>query len=67
MWRRTGRDEVSALSLMLSQGIELMKIGYKKLIEEAEKHIDAINIDEVEALIGDEGTVIVDIRDIREL
>jgi rhodanese-related sulfurtransferase len=52
---------------MLSQGIELMKIGYKKLIEEAEKHIDAINIDEVEALIGDEGTVIVDIRDIREL
>lgn len=44
-----------------------MKKGYKALIEEAEKNIEAISIDEAEALIDDEHTIFVDIRDIREL
>ena len=44
-----------------------MKIGYKQLIEEAERHIKAISIDEAEKLLEDEDTVVVDIRDIREL
>jgi len=44
-----------------------MKFGYKQLIEEAEKHINAITVDKAEALIEDDGTVFVDIRDIREL
>ena len=44
-----------------------MKIGYKMLIEEAEKNIEAISIDEVAGLLHDESVTIVDIRDIREL
>lgn len=44
-----------------------MKVGYKELIERAEQNIESISVDEAEALINDEGTVFVDIRDIREL
>ena len=44
-----------------------MKVGYKKLIEEAEKNIETISIDEVAGLLHDEAVTIVDIRDIREL
>ena len=44
-----------------------MKIGYKQLIEAAEKEIESISVDEAKALIGDEGVTFVDIRDIREL
>ena len=44
-----------------------MKVGYKKLIEEAEKNIEAMSIDEVAGLLHDETVTIVDIRDIREL
>ena len=44
-----------------------MKVGFRQMIEEAEKHIRSISADEAEALIGDENTVFVDIRDIREL
>jgi rhodanese-related sulfurtransferase len=44
-----------------------MKVGYKKLIEEAEKNIETMSIDEVAGLLHDETVTIVDIRDIREL
>ena len=44
-----------------------MKIGYKELIARAEDNIESISVDDAEALIGDEDTVFVDIRDIREL
>ena len=44
-----------------------MKIGYKELIARAEDNIESISINDAEALIGDEDTVFVDIRDIREL
>ncbi|MFP6804622.1 MAG: rhodanese-like domain-containing protein [Pseudomonadales bacterium] len=44
-----------------------MKVGYKMLIEEAEKNIDTMSVDEVAGLLHDETVTIVDIRDIREL
>lgn len=44
-----------------------MKKGYKALIEEANAEIEAIPALEASTLLGDEGTVIVDIRDPREL
>jgi rhodanese-related sulfurtransferase len=44
-----------------------MKVGYKTLIEEAEKNIETISVDEVAGLLHDETITIVDIRDIREL
>jgi rhodanese-related sulfurtransferase len=44
-----------------------MKTGYRQLIDEAEKHIEAISVDDAEALLNHGDTVIVDIRDIREL
>ena len=44
-----------------------MKIGYKKLIEEAEKNIATLSVSEVAGLLDDETVTIVDIRDIREL
>ncbi|MFP6792093.1 MAG: rhodanese-like domain-containing protein [Pseudomonadales bacterium] len=44
-----------------------MKVGYKTLIEEAEKNIDTMSVDEVAGLLHDETLTIVDIRDIREL
>jgi len=44
-----------------------MKVGIKELIAEAEKHIDAISVDEAEGMLEDENVVFVDIRDVREL
>jgi len=44
-----------------------MKVGYKTLIEQAEKNIETISVDEVAGLLYDETVTIVDIRDIREL
>ena len=44
-----------------------MKVGFKDLIERAEHNIESISVDQAEALIGDNNTVFVDIRDIREL
>jgi rhodanese-related sulfurtransferase len=44
-----------------------MKVGYKKLIEEAEKNIETLSVEEVAELLDDETVTIVDIRDIREL
>ncbi len=44
-----------------------MKVGYKQLIEEAEKHIDTLSIDDAAGLLNDDRTTFIDIRDIREL
>jgi rhodanese-related sulfurtransferase len=44
-----------------------MKKGYKALLEEANAEIEAITPAAAAQLLGDEGTVIVDIRDPREL
>jgi len=45
----------------------MMKVGYKQLIEEAEKHIDTLSIDDAAGLLNDDATTFIDIRDIREL
>lgn len=42
-------------------------IGIKQLCEQAEKEIDTISVEQALALIDDDSTIIVDIRDIREL
>ena len=39
----------------------------KHLVEEAKKGIEEISAEETVALIGDDGVVIIDIRDVREL
>ena len=44
-----------------------MKIGYKDLIDAAEKEIETIDTVAAEAAIDDDSVVLVDIRDIREL
>ena len=44
-----------------------MKIGYRQLVAEAESRIVAIGVEEAIALVDDPDTVIVDVRDIREL
>lgn len=44
-----------------------MKIGYRQLVAEAESQIVAIGVEEAIALVDDPDTVIVDVRDIREL
>ena len=44
-----------------------MKVGYKQLIEEAEREIETLTVDEAKALLNDENVQFVDIRDVREL
>jgi len=44
-----------------------VKIGYRQLVAEAESRIVAIGVEEAIALVDDPDTVIVDVRDIREL
>jgi rhodanese-related sulfurtransferase len=44
-----------------------VKIGYRQLVSEAESQIVAIGVEEAIALVDDPDTVIVDVRDIREL
>lgn len=44
-----------------------LKRGYKVLLDEANKVIDSIPVEEAIALIDDENAVLIDIRDIREL
>jgi rhodanese-related sulfurtransferase len=44
-----------------------LKVGYKALIEAAEREIETIDTDAARALLGDEGVVFVDLRDVREL
>ncbi len=44
-----------------------LKKGYKALLEEANAKVPTLSVDEAAARIEDENTVIVDIRDVREL
>ena len=44
-----------------------MRVGYKDLIERAEANIESISIEAAEALLKNDDTVFVDIRDVREL
>lgn len=44
-----------------------MAIGFRQMVEAAEKEIETIDIDEAGRLVDDEGVVFVDIRDVREL
>jgi rhodanese-related sulfurtransferase len=44
-----------------------LKKGYKALLDEANAEVEAISPQQAAELIGDEGTVIVDLRDPREL
>jgi rhodanese-related sulfurtransferase len=44
-----------------------MKKGYKALVDEANAEIETISAEEAAARMGDGNTVLIDIRDIREL
>ncbi len=44
-----------------------LKVGYKALIEAAEKEIETLDLEAAKALIDDPDTVFVDLRDPREL
>lgn len=44
-----------------------MKKGYKALVDEANAEVETISAADAAALLGDAGTVIVDIRDPREI
>ena len=44
-----------------------MKVGFQKLVDEAEREIETLTIDQAKALIGDENVQFVDLRDVREL
>ena len=45
----------------------MIKIGVKDLVEEAEANIETMTVDEVMNVKDDDNTILVDIRDIREL
>ena len=45
----------------------MLKKGIKRLVDEAEAEIETIDIEAAKHLVDDEDTVIVDLRDIREL
>ncbi len=42
-------------------------VGVKHLVDEAKKNIEEISAEDAKALLDDDGVVIVDIRDVREL
>lgn len=44
-----------------------LKKGYRRLIEEARGKIHSMSVEEARARLGDDHTVFVDIRDVREL
>jgi rhodanese-related sulfurtransferase len=44
-----------------------VKIGYKQLVEDAEREIRTLDISEAMSKYGEDGVVFVDIRDVREL
>jgi rhodanese-related sulfurtransferase len=44
-----------------------MKVGYKQLIEEAEKQIQRVSVDEAAAMLNDDAVTFIDIRDVREV
>ncbi len=45
----------------------MIKKGFKELVEQAEREIQSLDAEEAIPFVGDSGTVLVDIRDIREL
>ena len=45
----------------------MLKKGYKQLVDEAEAEIETVDVADARQLVDDENTVIVDLRDIREL
>jgi rhodanese-related sulfurtransferase len=57
----------SMAKALLQKDGTMMKKGYKTLLEEANAEIVAIPPEEVAALLEDDGTVVVDLRDPREL
>ena len=44
-----------------------MKVGYKALIEQAEKEIETLTVPAARELLGKDDVVYVDLRDVREL
>ncbi len=44
-----------------------MKIGFKQLVDEAEREIETLTVEQAKALIGDDNVQFVDLRDVREL
>lgn len=44
-----------------------MKVSVKQLVDRALDEIETISVEQANVLLGDEATVIVDIRDVREL
>lgn len=42
-------------------------VGYKQLLDEAARHIDAMDADEAIARLGDDSVRFIDLRDIREI
>ncbi len=44
-----------------------MKVGFKQLIEEAEREIETLTVEQAKALMGDENIQFIDLRDVREL
>jgi rhodanese-related sulfurtransferase len=44
-----------------------MKVGYKALIEAAEREIETLDTNAARALLGNDDVVFVDLRDVREL
>ena len=45
----------------------MLKKGFKALVAEAEAEIETIDVEDAKRLVDDEETVIIDLRDIREL
>ena len=44
-----------------------MKVSAKQLVDKALQEIETLSLEQASALLNDEGTVFVDIRDVREL
>lgn len=44
-----------------------MKVGYKQLVDEAEREIETLTVEQAKALLGDDNVQFVDLRDVREL
>ena len=53
--------------MKLKRGVVMIKKGVKDLVEEAEANIETMTVQEVIQIKDDNNTLLVDIRDIREL
>ena len=53
--------------MKLKRGVVMIKKGVKDLVEEAEANIETMTVQEVIKIKDDNNTMLVDIRDIREL